>query len=340
MRTTDFDFDLPSERIAQTPADPRDSSRLLHLDRASGERTHHRFSDLPQLLQPSDLLILNNTKVFPARLYARKKAGGGKVELLLLRPISPTQWEALVGGRGLKPSRSLLLEQGIEATVLDDLGEGRRLLDFSKPVTDFVHQIGHTPLPPYIHKLVHDPQHYQTVFAQQTGSAAAPTAGLHFTEKLLESLRKSKLEIQYITLHIGLDTFAPIREDDPKDHHIHTEWCQIPERTAASIRAALQMQHRVIAVGTSVVRTLEAAAHKAKSTKLIPAYEGWIDLFILPGHEFQIVDGMITNFHLPKSSLLMLVSAFAGMDQILESYRLAIQEGYRFYSFGDAMLID
>jgi S-adenosylmethionine:tRNA ribosyltransferase-isomerase len=279
---------------------------------------------------------LNQTRVIPARLYARKETGG-RVELLLLRRRDELTWEALVGGKGLRVGKNVKVENGPEARIVEILNGSERLIKFSEPIEPYFAKVGNVPLPPYIHEELSDPERYQTVYAREPGSAAAPTAGLHFTPRLLEELQAKGVKIAYVTLHVGLDTFAPVTEENPEEHVIHTEWCELPQETANSINQTKQAGGRVIAVGTTSVRTLESAAKVRRDA--IPSYVGPTSLYILPGYEFKVVDAMITNFHLPKSSLIMLVSAFAGRETILETYGMAIQEGYRFYSFGDAMLI-
>lgn len=342
MKTTDFDYHLPESSIAQTPAEPRDSSRLLVLHRQTGEIEHKTFRDIRDYLKAGDLLVLNQTRVIPARIFARKETGG-RVELLLLRRRDLLRWEALVGGKGLRVGSKVRVEGGPEATILEFLDGAERLLLFSEPIEPFFPNVGNIPLPPYIHEKLTDPERYQTVFAKEVGSAAAPTAGLHFTPQLLDEIQAMGVRVAYVTLHVGLDTFAPVNEDDPEEHKIHSEWCELPPQTADLINETKQNGGRVIAVGTTSVRTLESAAfHASQITDQgtqITAYVGDTTLFILPGYTFKVVDVMITNFHLPKSTLIMLVSAFAGREKILETYNLAIQEGYRFYSFGDAMLI-
>ncbi len=336
MNLSDFDYDLPPEFIAQTPAEPRDASRLLVLHRGSGTLEHRIFREIGESLRPGDLLVLNQTRVIPARLYARK-ATGGRVELLLLRRRDEVTWEALVGGKGLRVASKLKIEEGPEAEIVELLNGAERLVRFAEPIEPYFPKVGHVPLPPYIHAELKDPERYQTVYAKEPGSAAAPTAGLHFTPELLESLQAQGVKVAYVTLHVGLDTFAPVTEADPRQHKIHTEWCHLPPETADAINQAKQSGGRVIAVGTTSVRTLESAA--AVGRNAIPTYAGPTSLFILPGYQFKIVDAMITNFHLPKSTLLMLVSAFAGRETVLNAYEAAKRQGYRFYSFGDAMLI-
>lgn len=339
MHTTDFDYELPPDRIAQHPANPRDSSRLLILDRRNDDIQHRRFRDLPQFLTSKDILVLNETRVIPARLHGKKLPGGGRVELLLLKRLAPQTWEVMVGGKGLKPGRRVALTEGITAEIEADLGGPRRRVRFSQPVAPELEEIGEMPLPPYIHTKLENPDSYQTVFAQTPGSAAAPTAGLHFTQVLLERIRAKGVRIAKVTLHVGLDTFAPVSEEDPQSHPIHSEWCQITQEAVDAIIHCKQVGGRLIAVGTTSIRALETAARAAGDGQVISAYEGDTDLFILPGFDFRVVDVMLTNFHLPRSTLLMMVSAFAGRERILRAYRIAIENGYRFYSFGDAMLI-
>jgi S-adenosylmethionine:tRNA ribosyltransferase-isomerase len=336
MNTSDFDYHLPESSIAQTPVEPRDSSRLLVLHRDTGTLEHRIFREIGEYLRPNDLLVLNQTRVIPARLFARKETGG-KVEILLLRRRDEVTWEAMLGGKGLRAGKTLqVLDEGPTAQILKILNGSERLVRFSEPIEPYFPKVGHVPLPPYIHKKLEDPERYQTVYAREPGSAAAPTAGLHFTPQLLERLQVQGVGVAYVTLHVGLDTFAPVTEENPEDHKIHTEWCELPPETADAINQTRQAGGRVIAVGTTSVRTLESAAVERG---MISPYSGSTSIFILPGYTFKTVDALITNFHLPKSTLIMLVSAFAGRERILETYRIAIQEGYRFYSFGDAMLI-
>ena len=336
MRTEDFDYALPPDRIAQRPVHPRDHARLLILDRAADKLRHARFDDLPALLRPGDALVVNETRVLPARLRARKAATGGGVELLLVRRLADQTWEALVGGKGVVPGVRLEVLQGPTATVEVDLGGSRRQIHFDAPIVPELDRLGTMPVPPYIKAPLQDPEEYQTVFARTPGSAAAPTAGLHFTPSLLETLRSAGVLIVQVTLHIGLDTFAPVEADDPRQHVIHTEWCQLTDEAARALTQARRTGGRIVAVGTTSVRALETAARQHGG---LEAFEGPTDLFILPGFRFQAVDAIITNFHLPRSTLLMMVSAFGGRERLLHAYQVAIQEGYRFYSFGDAMLI-
>lgn len=340
MKTSDFSYDLPKEYIAQHPATPRDSSRLLIYNREDGSVSHRHFHQIVESLHENDLLVINQTRVILARLFGTKVPTGGKAELLLLRKLENGSWEAMVGGKGIRPGTRILLEKGSEVSIEDDLGGSLRKIKFQDPIEPLLDQIGNVPLPPYIHEHLDKPERYQTVYALESGSAAAPTAGLHFTPSLLERIKENGIQIAEVTLHIGLDTFAPVHEEDPRDHKIHTEWCRLSERAAALINQTRESGGRIIAVGTTSVRTLETAAKQSDLDKGISPFEGKTDLFILPGFQFQVVDCMLTNFHLPESTLVMMVSAFAGREKILELYRLAVQEGYRFYSFGDAMLLE
>ncbi len=339
MKTTDFYYDLPQERIAQTPVYPRHNSRLLVLDRAADTLEHTHFWGIDRFLKSGDLLVINETRVIPARIFAKKLPGGGKAELLLLEKKDERTWTALVGGQGLKAGRKLAIDQGPEVEVLQVLDGPKRLIRFSEPIEPYFGQVGHVPLPPYIHEELNDPERYQTVYAREPGSAAAPTAGLHFTPELMQKLEAMGVQFARVDLHVGLDTFAPVTEDDPTEHKIHTEWCELSPETAETINAVKAGGGRIIAVGTTSVRTLETAARNAKEGEVVAPFSGPTNLFILPGYEFKAVDAMITNFHLPKSTLLMLVSAFAGRERMLRTYQIATQEEYRFFSFGDAMLI-
>lgn len=340
MRTSDFDYFLPPELIAQTPVEPRDSSRLLVLRRDTGRLEHSTFREIGKYLEPGDLLVLNQTRVIPARLHARKETGG-RVELLLLRRRDAITWEALVGGKGLRVASILKTENGPEVEILEILNGAERLVRFAEPIEPYFPKVGHVPLPPYIHEKLADPERYQTVYARHPGSAAAPTAGLHFTPRLLDELQGRGVGLAYVTLHVGLDTFAPVSEEDPAEHRIHTEWCDLPPETAEAINETRRRGGRVVAVGTTSVRTLESAAPAQIAGRQTPVapFTGNTGLFITPGYRFGLVDAMITNFHLPRSTLLMLVSAFAGRERVLETYEIARREKYRFYSFGDAILI-
>jgi len=364
IKTSDYSYDLPPSFIAQTPVEPRDMSRLLVLNRKSKNIEHVLFRDIGQFLIPGDLLILNQTRVTPARLFALKDTGG-RVEILLLHKETSLTWEVLVGGKGLYKGKKLFLpitgdasysnassfpigvteetrreadnkNPGIiQAEIITELSGSRRRIRFSEPIEPHFPRLGHIPLPPYIQEELSNPERYQTVYARYPGSAAAPTAGLHFTEKLLDSLRDHGIRLGYVTLHVGLDTFAPITERDATKHVIHSEWCELSQEIVNLIIRTHEEGHRVIAVGTTSVRTLETAANDGGVSPFI----GKTRLFITPGHQFRLVDAMITNFHLPRSTLLLLVSAFADRETILGTYRIAMERGYRFYSFGDAMLI-
>lgn len=337
MKLSDFYYSLPPEYIAQTPVEPRDSSRLLVLERETGAITHAVFSQIGDYLSPGDLLVINQTRVMPARVFARKIPTGGRVELLLLKQLEPKLWEALVGGKRVGLGKRLALRADLEAEVIEEYEGPRRLLKFNRLLDEDLESIGEMPLPPYIHEKLDDPSRYQTVYAEQTGSAAAPTAGLHFTPELIRRLEEAGIGVATVTLHVGLDTFAPVTEEDVTQHRIHSEWCLLPAATAKKINQTRTNGGKVVAVGTTSVRTLETAF--SPSDDIIRPFEGQTELYILPGYRFRVVDVMLTNFHLPKSTLLMLVSAFAGREAILETYQVAINEGYRFYSFGDAMLI-
>mgnify|MGYP001766258789 CR=1 FL=1 len=346
MKTSDFDYDLPPSCIAQTPLEPRDSSRLLVLQRDTGALEHTVFRDIGKYLKPGDLLVLNRTRVIPARIFARKPTGG-RVEILLLRREDLLTWECLGGGKGLSAGKTIAVEDGPAAEIVDALDGSRRRIRFAEPIEPYFPKVGHVPLPPYIHEKLSDPERYQTVYAHEPGSAAAPTAGLHFTPRLLDELQAQGVGLAYVTLHVGLDTFAPVTEVDPSEHRIHTEWCDLPPVTAEAIDRTRRNGGRIIAVGTTSVRTLESAMTTDRRpptavrgpSSVVQPFTAPTNLYILPGYEFQLVDCMITNFHLPKSTLIMLVSAFAGREKVLQAYETAKHEGYRFYSFGDAMLI-
>jgi len=342
MRTIDFDYQLPQELIAQRPIEPRDTSRLMLIDRKSGAIDHHRFSELLDFLHSGDVIVFNDSRVIPARLSGTKSGTGGVAEILLLRRLSPNVWETLVKpGRRVKPGTILELTGSrkkitITAEVIESSENGIRVIKFSDESA--LYDFGAVALPPYIHEPLQNPNRYQTVYADQEGSVAAPTAGLHFTLELLAKIRERGVKCLFVTLHVGLDTFRPVQVENPQEHHIHREYGVVSQEVAEEISRAKKEGRRVICVGTTSVRLVEAAA-KAGGNSLIKPYEGWVDLFILPGYGFKITDTMITNFHLPKSTLLMLVSAFAGKELIDKAYQTAIAEKYRFYSFGDAMLI-
>ena len=386
MKTSDFDYQLPEELIAQTPIEPRDASRLMVLDRARRTIEHRVFRDIVEYLRPGDVLVCNQSRVIPARLFGRKVPTGGKVELLLLTKRGNNTWEALV-----KPGRRVKVGTRIEigakvygirgdspipyplssiprspspviGEVIGRTEAGGRLIRFSPPIEPFLSELGAVPLPPYIHEPLRDPERYQTVYARVEGSVAAPTAGLHFTPELMSKIEAKGARFAFVTLHVGLDTFRPVREENVEDHKMHREYCELSPEVARQLNRARAEGGRIIAVGTTSVRVLETAARAGKratgklgtgrlvdqepsqftnsqSTNLLTPFSGWTDLFIYPGYQFRAVDALITNFHLPRSTLLMLVSAFAGRDFIMRAYQEAIRKGYRFYSFGDAMFI-
>ena len=338
MKTTDFDYQLPQALIAQHPPEERDGARMLVLDPRAGTLAHSTVRELASFLNPGDLLVLNDTRVLPARLRGRRE-GGGEAEVLLLRPAgSDGVWEALIRpGRRLDAGAQITFA-GSPLTIVVEAknseGARVRLGGLADPLTE-VRRIGEMPTPPYIKEQLAEPERYQTVFSRVEGSAAAPTAGLHFTPELLARIAAGGVEIANVTLHVGLDTFRPVRVEDPTQHHIHREWFRVDQAAVAAVATARRVGGRVVAVGTTCVRVLESVA----ADDGIRATEGWTELLILPGHRFRAVDAMLTNFHLPKSTLLMLVSAFAGRERILAAYREAVARGYRFYSFGDCMLI-
>ena len=346
-RTGDFDYVLPEERIAQTPSEPRDASRLLVLDRnrTDGRLEHRTFRDLTEYLRPGDLMVFNRSRVIPARLFGTEARSGARVEVLLVRRQEPGIWQALGRpGRRLRAGARVTVQThdrtgSVQIEILEALENGLRRVRVSDDSE--LEGLGELPLPPYIKETPEDPDRYQTVYADAPGSVAAPTAGLHFTEPLLETIRSLGVNTAWVTLHVGLDTFRPVHGEDIAEHQIHTEWFELPADTAAAINAARRRGNRIIAVGTTTVRTLEHVGQGAHATgsQEIQASTGDADLFILPGHRFRLVDAMVTNFHLPRSTLLMLVSAFAGRERILSAYEEAIRREYRFYSFGDAMLL-
>jgi S-adenosylmethionine:tRNA ribosyltransferase-isomerase len=341
MRTSDFDYHLPPELIAQIPLEPRDHSRLMVMDRARKSIDHQHFYQLPELLHRGDILVFNDSRVIPARLFGIKKDTGTKVEIFLLRRIDNGIWETLAKpGKKLKPGAVIEFSAGtnssvqtVEAEVTGSNINGTRTVKFSDE--ELLDKIGNVPLPPYIHQPLSRPERYQTVYSRIKGSVAAPTAGLHFTPELLKTLQDKEIQFAFVTLHIGLDTFQPVREDDPARHKIHTEYGEVNVQTSILLNKVKASGGRIIAVGTSTTRILEAASRSG----VINQFTGNTDLFILPGFRFQITDALITNFHLPKSTLLMLVSAFAGKDFIFKAYAEAMEKQYRFYSFGDAMFI-
>ncbi len=340
MKTEDFDFDLKEELIAQTPLQQRDHSRLLSLNKKNGKMEHFHFFDIVDLLEKGDVLVLNDTKVIPARLIGIKEKTDAHIEILMLKEVKENVWECLVKpAKRVSVGTQISFGSGIlKATCVEEEEEGVRhfQFDYKGIFYEILDQLGEMPLPPYIHNKLEDKDRYQTVYAQRKGSAAAPTAGLHFTADILEKLKEKGVEIVYITLHVGLGTFRPVKVDDVKSHKMHSEYYQMSEETASILNKAKQENRRIIGVGTTSVRTLETIKSLYPEFR---ACSGWTDIFIYPGYTFKAIDGLITNFHLPKSTLIMLVSAFAGKETILKAYQEAISKEYRFFSFGDSMFI-
>lgn len=340
MKTSDFDYILPPELIAQTPTAQRDASRLLCLDRQTGAYSHHHFYNLPDFLRPGDCLILNNSRVLPARLLGQRLPGGGACEVLLLIDRGDNVWECIVRpGKHLRAGARLSFGAGeLTAEVAEVLPDGNRLVRFFYEgiFHEVLERLGKMPLPPYIKAELQDQERYQTVYSKVNGSAAAPTAGLHFTPELLETIAARGVRLGYVTLHVGLGTFRPVKEEDVEAHEMHSEYCTVPEETAALINETKANGGRVICVGTTSCRTVESWAGEDGTMK---ASAGWTSIYIYPGYRFKVMDALVTNFHLPQSTLLMLVSAFAGRENVLRAYEEAVREGYRFFSFGDAMFI-
>ena len=341
MNTADFDFHLPEELIAQTPLEKRDSSRLLIVDRETGQFSDQHFDNIIDQLEPGDALVMNNTRVLPARLYGTKPETGGHVELLLLKNTQGDFWEVLA-----KPAKRLRVgtrvsfgDGRLTATVTEELEHGGRIVhfDYQGIFLEVLESLGEMPLPPYIHEKLEDRERYQTVYSKENGSAAAPTAGLHFTEELLDKIAAKGVKLVYLTLHVGLGTFRPVSVDNLEEHEMHSEFYSLSEEAAETLRQVKASGHRIVAVGTTSIRTLETIGSKFEGQ--IQADSGWTNIFIKPGYQWKIVDAFSTNFHLPKSTLVMLVSAFAGRQLTLEAYEHAITERYRFFSFGDAMFI-
>lgn len=339
MKTSDFYFDLPEEQIAQVPLEDRTHSRLMVLDKVTGKTSHHHFYDILEELQAGDCLVLNDTRVIPARLFGVRPTGG-KVEILLLTRKDEKRWEVLVKpGKKARPGDEIIFGDGIlKAKVEEVIEDGNRIIsfDYEGIFEEVLDRLGEMPLPPYIHEKLEDRERYQTVYSKNEGSAAAPTAGLHFTKTLLQQIADKGVKIAYVTLHVGLGTFRPVKEDDILKHDMHSEFYQIDESNAQIINEAKQAGGRIISVGTTSTRTLES---NADDKGMITAGSGWTKIFIYPGYKFKCIDALITNFHLPESTLIMLVSALAGKDHVLAAYNEAVQEGYRFFSFGDAMFI-
>ena len=340
MRKSDFYFDLPEELIAQTPLERRDSSRLLHLDKTTGELEHRHFYDLLDYLREGDCMVFNDSRVLPARLIGARPTGGS-VELVLLRDLGEGRWECLSRpGRKTRPGTEILFGDGeLKATVESVAEGGNRIVrfDYEGIFLEVLERLGKMPLPPYIKEELQDSERYQTVYSREIGSAAAPTAGLHFTKELMEKIAAKGVKLCYVTLHVGLGTFRPVKAEEIEDHEMHSEFCIIPEETARIVSETKKNGGRVIAVGTTSCRTLESFAREDGS---LPATSGWTNIFIYPGYTFKCIDALVTNFHLPESTLIMLVSALAGREHVLHAYEEAVKERYRFFSFGDAMFIE
>ncbi len=340
MKTSDFNYNLPQELIAQTPVEPRDSSRLLLLNRESGEIEHKHFYDILDYLNEGDLIVANDSRVLPARIFGIKKQTGARVEFLLLNQVENNRWETLCKpGKKAREGAEFVFGDGImKAKIIEVKEDGNRVVEFESEDNFYtaLDKIGQMPLPPYITEELQDRERYQTVYSNEIGSAAAPTAGLHFTNELMDKIKAKGVNIAYVTLHVGLGTFRPVKVDDVKNHKMHSEHYEIPKVTCDLIKKTKENGKRVIAVGTTSCRTLESVASFYGEIK---PCEGFTDIFIYPGYEFKVLDGLITNFHLPESTLIMLVSAFAGYDNVMKAYETAVDEEYRFFSFGDAMFI-
>jgi S-adenosylmethionine:tRNA ribosyltransferase-isomerase len=355
MKTSSFNYEIPDDLIAQTPVEPRDASRLMVVHRASGKIEHRGFKDITAYLQPGDLMVLNETRVIRARLLGHKTETGGKVEVLLLKRQDDRTWECLTRGKSLRPGTRIEFTSDthrLAATIVSETASGGRMVRFDQTIEPLLDELGIIPLPPYIHKPLADSERYQTVYGHREGSVAASTAGLHFTPDLLIEVREKGVELAYVTLHIGLDTFRPVKEENVEDHQMHTEWYEVSSPVAEQINRARLEGRRIVAVGTTVVRALESAAGGCAPVleteagegascawRSISASSGPTNLFIYPSYRFRVVEAMVTNFHLPRSTLLMLVSAFSGQSLIRNAYREAISQRYRFFSFGDAMLL-
>lgn len=354
MNINDFDYDLPQSYIAQEPIEPRDAAKLMLVNRRTQAITHHIFRDIIDFITPQDVLVMNSTRVIPARIPGYRADTGGKLEVLLLRQLDDLRWRALIGGKRADVGLQIAFDDtDLTAQVVETTDSAERIIEFSAPARQYLYQIGQTPLPPYIHTQLDDPERYQTVYSREEGSAAAPTAGLHFTPELLLALRDEGVKMAYCTLHIGLDTFQPVKEEDITEHKIHSEYATLSAENAKIINDAKLAGGRIIAVGTTTARTLETAGilsaggdpnDPAASENMCPwrpviAFERDTELYIYPGYKWRVVDALITNFHLPKSTLLMMISAFAGREFMLRAYETAKQENYRFFSFGDAMFI-
>ena len=344
MKTSDFDYSLPSEFIAQTPVEPRDRSRLMVLNRGDGSIEHRRFSDITDYLRDGDVLVFNDSRVIPARLAGKKVGSGGRVEILLLRRRGTDVWETLVKpGKRVNVGARLAItdfnnghESGVLAEVVESVGDGIKVISFSDETR--LPELGEIPLPPYIHASLANPERYQTVYAHIDGSVAAPTAGLHFTPEILDKIKKKGVQCLFVTLHVGLDTFRPVREGNPLEHPVYKEYGVLGQEVAGQLSRAKSEERRIICAGTTTARIVEHAVLESSPRKIQP-FEGWVNLFILPGFKFRMTDALVTNFHLPRTTLLMLVTAFAGGDFVKRAYEMAVADRYRFYSFGDAMMI-
>ncbi len=340
MNKSDFNFDLPKELIAQTPLEQRDHSRLMHLDKNTGEIEHRHFYELPEMLREGDCLVLNDSRVLPARLIGSRPTGGS-VEVLLLRDLGNGEWECLTKpGKKTRPGTELSFGNGELSATVENVAEGgNRIVKFHYEgiFLEILEKLGRMPLPPYIKEELQDPERYQTVYSRELGSAAAPTAGLHFTKELLDIIASRGVKVCYLTLHVGLGTFRPVKEDEIEEHEMHSEFCIVPEETARIVTETKKNGGRVVCVGTTSCRTIESFA---KPDGTLEPSSGWTDIFIYPGYQFKCMDALITNFHLPESTLIMLVSALAGREHILNAYNTAVAEKYRFFSFGDAMFIE
>lgn len=340
MNTSDFYYDLPKELIAQTPLEKRDQSRLMRLDKRTGAVEHRHFYELPELLRESDCLVLNDSRVLPARLIGSRPTGGS-VEVLLLRDLGGGKWECLTKpGRKTLPGTDISFGGGeLDATVLEVCEGGNRIIQFHYDgiFLEILERLGRMPLPPYIKEELKDPERYQTVYSRELGSAAAPTAGLHFTKELLDVIASRGVKVCYLTLHVGLGTFRPVKEEELEDHEMHSEFCVVPEETARAVTETKKSGGRIVCVGTTSCRTIESFA---KPDGTLEPSSGWTNIYIYPGYQFKCMDALITNFHLPESTLIMLVSALAGRENILRAYKTAVDEKYRFFSFGDAMFIE
>ena len=338
MKLENFNYDLPTNLIAQEPAEPRDSCRLMLVDKKTGEWEHQSFRDILNEIRAGDVLVFNNTKVIPARLYGQRKGTGGKVEMILLSPKGNDNWEVLVKpGKKALPGTEIVFNEHMSCQIVDKTDFGGRIAHFkyNGEFDSILDQIGQMPIPPYIHKKLEDKNKYQTIYAKYKGSAAAPTAGLHFTEELLEEIKNRGAGVYFVTLHVGLGTFRPVAKENIEEHEMHKEWYDVPQITADAVNRAKTEGRRIIAVGTTSVRTLESAGQ----TGTLVAGGGWTQLYIYPGYEWNIVDAIVTNFHLPESTLIMMMAAFAGTNHILSAYKEAVNQKYRFFSFGDAMFL-